>query len=154
MTRPSLACRQKTGMHDCIVMWKSAIQQVANRDKQIMDPAMAEALLGKQWRGNDNAATKATFELLREKVATELTRIGLTSSGQPLITLVYAAALCSERLIINFLVEHFKDQDDKLQQHNAAAALAHRLVRPRSKNISFVSVQQSSRVEQQHRSTS
>eukprot|EP00752_Nemacystus_decipiens_P003813 g3508.t2 len=117
----------KHGMHDCIVMWKSLIQQVANRDKQIMDPAMAEAQLGKQWRDNDNAATKATFEKVREKVATELTRIGITSSGQPIVTLVYAAALCSERFIINFLVEHFKDQDDKLQHHNAAAALAHRL---------------------------
>lgn len=125
---PYVARRQKHGIYDVLALEGPLIRQLANRDDDVCVQRATE-MFGDGWRTcQSEKAIKGHFDKLRTRVKTKIERLGVTINMQNLITLVYAAALCPERPIIKFLIDHFKKQDDKLKEFNAAASMAARKV--------------------------
>eukprot|EP00903_Cladosiphon_okamuranus_P015091 g13959.t1 len=115
----------KHGILDIIMFEGPVIRQVANRDVDICTERASETF-GKDWRSHDPKKFSKPFAILKARVKTKLERIDLLVNKQTLLTFVYAAALCPERWIVKFLLEHFAREDEKLQVYNAAAAMAAR----------------------------
>eukprot|EP00752_Nemacystus_decipiens_P014665 g13061.t2 len=85
---------------------------------------------GEKWRSKARKEFNRPFVVLRDLVKTELQRCEITVSMQILLTFVYAAALCPERPIVSFLLEHLEEQDARLKEFNAAKAMAARKGEP------------------------